>query len=188
MKRLCVVGLVTLVACAALAGGNPNVRGYIDFDPPHGVHRYLPAPYEVFYAYVCFADLDMGLTTVSFMLADPMVVCPGVFSPPSFTNILPGDLSIGHVFLGITLGSTECMTDPVVCVGYLTLFYLGGECCIELKDHPEYPRWVIDCNDPLEVDLYMRYPDSGAVGAYIACPPITPVEDISWGSIKALYR
>ena len=190
MKRLLIVGIVMLVAVTAFAGGNPNVKGYIDFSPPDRLHAYTPAPYETFSAYICFGDLDMGLAGCSFMINDVLLDCPGVFSPPSFTNILPGDLAIGNYLTGITLASTECMTDADVCVGYVTLFYLGGECCIELLDHPDYPRWVLDCNDPAEVDFYCVL-SHGSVGG-IVCPEgdcsASPVEDNTWGGIKALYR
>jgi len=74
--------MVMLVAVTAFAGGNPNVKGYIDFDPPNRVHSYMPAAYETFNAYICFGDLDMGLAGCSFMINDVLLDCPGVFSPP----------------------------------------------------------------------------------------------------------
>ena len=179
--------MIMAIAVPALAGGNPNVVGYIDFDPPNRVHSVMPAPYTAVVAYVCFGDLDMGLAGCSFMLNDVGADCPGVFAPdPGFTNLLPGDLAIGNYLTGITLASTECMTDPDVCVAYLSLFYLGGECCIELLDHPDYPRWVLDCNDPAQVDFYQLMAH-GSVGGGL-CPEISPVEDTTWGSIKAMYN
>jgi len=187
MKRLLIAGLVMLVATMAFAGGNPNVVGYIDFDPPNRVHYVTPPPYSTVLAYICFGDLDMGLAGCSFMVNDVGVTCPGVFAPdPGFTNLLPGDLAIGNYLTGITLASTECMPGPDVCVGTVSLFYLGGACCIELLDHPDYPRWVLDCNDPAQVDFYnvLAY---GSVGG-AECPPPTPVEDTTWGSIKAMYQ
>ena len=189
MKRLVVVGLAVLVATMAFAGGNPNVIGYIDFDPPNRVHYVTPPPYSTVLAYICFGDLDMGLAGCSFMVNSVEVDCPGVFGPgPGFTNLLPGDLAIGNYLTGITLASTECMTDPDVCVAYLSLFYLnpGGACCIELLDHPDYPRWVLDCNDPAQIDFYGLW-RQGNVGGWV-CPDPVPVEDSSWGSIKAMYQ
>jgi len=186
MKRLLIAGAVMLVATMAFAGGNPNVVGYIDFDPPNRVHEVMPAPYTTALAYICFGELDMGLAGCSFMINNVEVDCPGVFAPPSFTNVLPGDLAIGNYLTGITLASTECMTDPDVCVGYVTLFYLGGSCCIELLDHPDYPRWVLDCNDPAQIDFYQLIAH-GSVGGGL-CPDISPVEDATWGSIKAMYN
>jgi hypothetical protein len=189
MKRLLIVGLVMLVACSAFAAGNPNVTAYIDFDPPNQVHAYMPAPYETFNAYICFGGIDMGLTSASFMVTNVTTACPGVFAPPSFTNILPGDLAIGNIFTGITIASTGCEAGPDVCVGYLTLFYIGGSCCIEILDHPDYPRWITDCNDPAQVDYYCLLSNGSVGGA--ECPEGdcgSPVEDTTWGGIKALYR
>ena len=190
MKRLLIAGMVMLVAVTAFAGGNPAVNAYIDFDPPNKVHEYAPVPYETFDAYICFGDLTQGLTSASFYVKDPTVFCPGVFAPPSFTNILPGDLAIGNIFTGITVSSTGCEAPPDVCVGYLTLFYLGGECCLEILDHPESPRWITDCTEPyVEVDLYCVLSHGSIGGA--TCPDGdcgSPVEDATWGGIKALYR
>ncbi len=186
MKRLLIAGLVMLVATMAFAGGNPNVVGYIDFDPPNRIHYVTPAPYTTVLAYICFGDLDMGMAGASFMVSDVMVDCPDVFAPPSFTNLLPGDLAIGNYLTGITLASTDCMTDADVCVAYVSLYYLGGACCIELLDHPDYPRWVLDCNDPAQVDFYQLMAH-GSVGGGL-CPEISPVEDTTWGSIKAMYN
>jgi len=39
MNRLVAMAVVLLVASGALAGGNPNVVAYIDFDPPNRVHE-----------------------------------------------------------------------------------------------------------------------------------------------------
>ena len=187
MKRLLIAGLVMLVATMAFAGGNPNVVGYIDFDPPNRIHYVTPAPYTTVLAYICFGDLDLGMAGASFMVSDVGVDCPGVFAPdPGFTNLLPGDLAIGNYLTGITLASTDCMTDADVCVGYVSLYYLGGACCIELLDHPDYPRWLLDCNDPAEVDFYQHLAH-GSIGGAI-CPDASPVEDATWGSIKAMYK
>ena len=190
MRVLLVIGLTLSIAVTAFAGGNPLVSAYIDFDPPNRLHAYMPAPYETFNAYICFGNLDQGTTGASFFIADPGAVCPGVFAPASFTNILPGDLAIGNIFTGITLASTGCEDPPDVCVGYVTLFYLGGECCIEILDHPDYPRWVTDCSDPVDYDFYCLESHGSVGGA--PCPDgdcgASPTEDNTWGGIKALYR
>jgi hypothetical protein len=190
MKRLLIVGAIMLVAVTAFAGGNPDVKGYISFDAGNQVFEVSPAPYATVNAYICFTDLAMGLTSASFMITDVAAVCPGVFAPPSFVNLLPGDLAIGNVFTGITVASTGCEAPPTVCVGYVSLFYLGGECCVELLDHPEYPRWVTDCNDPADIDFYCVLSHGSVGGA--TCPDgdceINAVEDATWGGIKSLYR
>ena len=189
MRTFLTVLMVAAIAVPALAGGNPNVVAYIDFDPPNRIHAVDPAPYSTFNAYVCFGDLDMGLTSASFAIQDPLVSCPGAFAPPSFTNTLPGDLAIGNIWTGITLSSTGCEDPPEVCVGYLTLFYLGVPCCIEILDHPDYPRWITDCNDPAQVDFYCLSSHGSIGGA--SCPEgdcDSPTDESTWGSIKSLYR
>jgi hypothetical protein len=64
MRNALLVGLVVVAAVPALAGGNPGVRIYIDFDPPNYVFEYAPAPSELFRAYVCLDQLTEGLMSV----------------------------------------------------------------------------------------------------------------------------
>jgi hypothetical protein len=190
MRTFLALVMIVAMAAVAFAGGNPNVKGYIDFDPPNRVHEAMPAAYTTVNAYICFGDLGMGLTSASFRVTDVMAACPGAFAPPSFVNLLPGDLAIGNVFTGITVASTGCEPPPEVCVGYLSLFYLGVPCCVELLDHPDYPRWITDCNDPAQVDYYCVLANGSIGGA--PCPDgdcaASPVEDTTWGGIKSLYR
>ncbi|MFH1689297.1 MAG: hypothetical protein ABIE42_03565, partial [Candidatus Eisenbacteria bacterium] len=89
---------------------------------------------------------------------------------------------------GITLASTECMPGPDVCVGYVGMFYLGVPCCVQILPHPDFPLWVLDC-DPVEaqIDFYTLIAN-GDVGALDVCEPVVPVEDSTWGSIKAMYK
>jgi len=122
-----------------------------------------------------------GWTTISFRLSNPVMDCPGVMGTASFVNLLPGDLAIGGWDTGITIASTECLQSWPTVIGYLECFYLGGSCTISIEDHPDYPRWVVDCQDPGQV-FYYDVLDAG----YIAGG--SPVEDVSWGAIKSLYR
>ena len=186
MRTFLAMIMIVAIAVPAFAGGNPDVVGYIDFDPPNRVHSAMPEAYTTVLAYICIGDLDMGMTGVAFMINDTDVDCPDVFAITSFTNLLPGDLAIGHYLTGISLASTECVTGPDVSVAYMEFFYIGGACCIELQDHPEMPGWVTDCNDPAQVDYYELIAHGSIGGA--TCPEITPVEAATWGSIKALYK
>ncbi len=77
MKHVLIVGLVLAMAVTAFAGGNPNVKAYISFDQTGAgglIHEYMMTQYVGYNAYFCLTDLDLGMTTVSFMLTDPMVV------------------------------------------------------------------------------------------------------------------
>jgi hypothetical protein len=192
MKTAAISALVLMLVTGA-AWGNPLVGEwfYVDFDPPNFAHSVYPATYTAFDAYVMLdltASAETGFTTISFRLD----VTPGVSSPPSFTNLLPGDLAIGSWDSGVTLASTECITSFPAPVGYLTLFYLGTPGDIAIYDHPEYPRWVVNCEDPGQVFYYCVY-SHGGVGKEPEIGPTgdcggSPVENVTWSSLKSLYR
>lgn len=93
-------------------------------------------------------------------------------------------------FPGATVASPECLNGDPVIVGYVEFFYLGGACHLEIRDHDYYPRWVVDCGEPAEVDEYCVFRNAGIGGGM---PPVgdcpgTPVLDRSWGAIKSMYR
>jgi len=193
MHRLLILMLLVTLSATAHAGGNPAVRAYVDFDPPNYVHELTPAPYSMVHAYVCLDHLDIGMTVLSFRTTDVVQECPGVFATQNFITLLPGSMPFTitpWIPPGATLWSTECMgaSDPVVVVGRLEVFYLGGSCCYELRDHLDYPRWVVDCDDA--IDFYCVYMH-GSVGG-VPCPTgdcdEVPVELGTWGSVKTLYR
>jgi hypothetical protein len=196
MKSLLAILVIAAVATTAMAGDNPQVYAYISFDPAgdEAMNAVTPDPFTTVNAYFCLGCVT-GMTTVSFRLNNALVDCAGVMATQSFVNLLPGNLAIGDAFdsVGITIASTECMTNDPVIVGYGTYFYLGGECCIEILDHADYPRWVVDCNEPGQVDYYCLK-GHGSVGGAVCSPgedcPCggSPVEDATWGGIKSLYR
>ena len=171
MRHLLVAVLLLAVACAAFGSGeNPRVGAYMSFDQTGAgglIHEYQATPYVPFRTYVCFSQIDGGITAVSFALTDVLAENPGVFAPPTFVSLLPN--SVGDWSTGITLSSPECLTGQVVVVGYLELFpFMSWDCCIELLDHPTYPRRVVDCQDPGETNYY-RIISHGTLGdAY--CP------------------
>jgi hypothetical protein len=195
MKQLLIVCMVLAAAMTATAGLNPDIDAYISFDPAGdpGVNTIMPTAFTTVDAYLCLNQVGAGMTTISFRLNNALVDCAGVMATQSFVNLMPGNLMIGDPFddVGATIASTECMTmDPVI-VGYGTYFYLGGDCCIQILDHADYPRWIVDCQEPGQVDYYcLRGHGSIAAGV---CPDgeecdIVPVENETWGGIKALYR
>jgi hypothetical protein len=173
----------------ANAGGNPDVKGFIDFDPPNRVHEISAEPYTTVNAYICFGDLDVGLLGACFRINDVLAECPGVVASAGFTNTV-GGFTVGDVFEGIVVTALDCQGPPDANLGYLEIFYLGGECCVQLLDHPEYPRWAMDCGNPVEEDYYCVLSHGSIGGA--ACPDgdcgSTPVENSTWGTIKSLYR
>lgn len=191
MRAVAIAALVLLVAGTAIA--NPIVGEwlYIDFDPPNFAHRVDPPIYTAFDAYLML-DLtysgESGFASVSFRLD----VTPGVSSPPAFANLLPGNLGIGNWETGITLASTECITTFPAQVAVLSLYYLGTPGDVAIYDHPDYPRWLVNCDDPGMAFYYCMY-SFGGVGKDPAIGPVgdcggNPVEDVSWATIKSLYR
>jgi hypothetical protein len=186
--------MITLgIVLCGNAGANPIVGEwfYIDFDPPNFAHRVDPVPYTSFSGYVML-DLNQsaedGFASVSFRLD----YGAGMTTTPAFTNLLPGDLSIGLVEEGITVASTECITTFPAAIGRIDMFYLGVPGDVVILDHPEYPRWLVNCADPGEVFYYCVY-SNGGVGKDPDMGPMgdcggNPVEAASWTGIKSLYR
>ena len=195
MKQLLAICLVLAVAVTASAGLNPQVQAFISFDPAGdpAATSIEATPVTTVSAYFCLGCIEGGMTTVSVLFNDVLIDCPGVMATKAFVNMLPGNLAIGDPFDGgVTVASTECMvTDPVV-VGRIDMFYLGGACCVQILDHAEFPRWVVDCQDPGQVDTYCVLSHGSVSGGVCPdgeiCPCGTPVEDATWGGIKALYR
>jgi len=200
---IAVVVVALLVPAFALAGGNPGAKVFVTFTSPTPdnasvVNSVYPTQYTAFTAYLGATDLGMGMKSISFMMS----VTPGVSSPPSFTNLLPGDLAIGNWETGITISTGECQNydgdagreyiDPVI-FGTLELFYLGGTGDVMFLDHPEFPRWILDCTLPYsEVDYFCVWTHGGigkdAEPGDAECDGNTPVEGATWGAIKSLYR
>ncbi len=191
MKVATAVVLMLVLAVPALAGNNPNVAAHISFDPDGYVFRADPAPYttgEVFVV-LMYVSSDPyggigGFTTISLALQ----VDAGVSAPVSWSSLLPGGLSIGDWASGITLSSTECLSTDPIAIAAGSLFYLGNPGLINIVDHPDYPRWVVDCEDGVDFYCYesaggvLMDPPDGEL-----CGPV-PVETSTWGGIKALYR
>ena len=190
-------------------GGNPpppdrsGLGFFVDFSGSAQTHddvenRIDPWSGMFFYAYFGLVRLGVvddgadGLTMVSFAASIQLETV----IPLNFENLLPGDLSIGSWDEGITLVSTECISlsyGEVVYLGRLGLLYVMGSGDVLVVDHPEYPRWVVDCEEP-EGGLYSYcvWTHGGiakdALDGDYNCEPYTAVEQKSWGSIKAMYR
>lgn len=195
------------VPAFAQDGDNTTVKAFIHITPDAApvvptnnltVTNVLMSPtaYTSHRAYLGLTDLSTGFTVISFRLTNVMTSCPGVFGAASFVNLMPGNLVIGNPFdeIGATIASTNCLTAPFQIVGYASLFYLAdtGSCQIDILDHGQYPRWVVDCNTPGKVNYYCVWLNGGfgtaASSGDVECAANTPVEDATWTSIKALYR
>jgi len=185
MRTLLALLMVVAIAAPAFAAGNENITAYVTFDAGAEVSRVDPAAYSAGDVFVCLKNIDAGFTTVSFAVA----IDAGVSAPAAWTSLLPGGLAIGDYATGITLSSTDCMTGEYVCLCSGSLFYLGVPGMVSIIDHPDYPRWVVDCNDG--VDFYCLEMNGGVLMDPVATGEdcsVSPVETETWGGIKALYR
>ena len=190
MSRLLALGLVAVMVSSVSAGGNPDVRIYIDFDPPNYVHSIEPEVYTAARAHVCLDQIGDGVSSVSFRLPDLATDCPGVFAPASWVCNWYHCGFMPSYDGNVVAANLECVHGEPSVVVFADLFYLGGECCVGIRDHTDYPRWVVDCSDPGQVDFYCLL-SRGSVGGGLCpegdCPPV-PVEPGTWGTIKSLYR
>lgn len=189
LKTAMVVVLCLTTAVVAAANPSPSENFYISFDPAGSrMHEIDPTPNTTVSAYVV-ADLSdygvNGFTTASFRLSDPREDFPGAFTAATFVNLL--DLAVGDWDEGITVASVECMSWPVV-IGRLDCFYLGGPASICILDHPDYPHWITDCNDPGQLWFYEETVSGRIAGGDGICDQAAPVEDVTWSVIKAMYR
>ena len=191
MKYVMAVLLVVVLAVSvSTADQNSNCKVFVTFassptDYAGMTNRADPASYTAFDAYFGILDYQC-FTAVSFMVG----VTPGMSSPGSYEALLPGGMSIGAFEAGTTVGSTECVVAGPVAVGVGHYFYLNVPGDIMILDHPDFPRWVVDCNDA--VDSYCVFMNGGvckdAELGEVGCDGISAVEASSWGGIKALYR
>ena len=196
MRRTAIAGIILIAAVTAMGGENPDVRLYVDFDPPNYVHGIEPELYTSYDAYICVDCLgteqsEGGIEEIYFRVD----VTGSIYSLVSFSPLVTAHIPItwpeidGDIFLWMV----DCLTDDPCPLVAVHLFCLGGSGCILINDHNELPRWVYDCN--LELDYYCVYSHGSVAGG--ECPPGDPgcdcsggtaVQSSTWGSMKALYR
>ena len=189
------LAIIVAMACSisAVAGDNPDCQVCIDFSGTANSwadvqSRVDPVLYETFDAYICIYGIN-AFAGICFM----GYVTPGVSLATGFTSLLPGGgIVAGSWDTGVIMVPFDCHTERFLYVGKLSLVYGGTPGDIMILDHPEYPLWVIDCSDPGELDFYCVWMHGGvckdALEGDEECFPVVPVEDATWGSVKALYR
>jgi hypothetical protein len=176
---LVLLSLFALVL-SATAEQNPDIRIYLDADPPNGIHEIDPAPSTVFDVYVCLDSFGSGggtRGTAFLFIRNFQAFKLGQ------TNLL-GGLDFGDVEVDgwtAAAGADCVMPDPhgIVVVGRVEYLFVDGTGTVTIVPHPGTGRAVLDC-DFLEDDQYDIGP-SLVVGS-------NPVERVSWGAVKALYR
>ncbi|MBD3366585.1 MAG: hypothetical protein GF405_00255 [Candidatus Eisenbacteria bacterium] len=191
MARTAIAVLLT-VGLVSTALANPILGEwfYVDFDPPNYQHTIEPAPYTPAEGYLVL-NLEYAwpqdATAVSFRVD----IVPWPDAEPAFEALQPFSITEGTWREGVTLSLGECLdlSQPTP-VARFSFMYAGGAHDVFILDHPDYPRWLLDCSDPPELRMYCVYAN-GAVGKpdYIGgdCAG-NPVERSSWGTIKTMYR
>ena len=195
---MAVLLVVVLAVAPAMAGENLNSKMFVTFADTSLVADYQgledgrrvdPAAYTAFDAYFGLLDYYC-FTGICFKVENT----PGMSSPAAYDPLLPGGLSIGGFETGVTVVSSLSLDSAtygpfyIVAVGHY--FYLDSPGEIVIGDHPDFTRWVVDCND--EHDEYCLW-QNGGVGMDPTpveedCFGDVPVEASSWGVIKSLYR
>jgi len=191
MRTALVIIVVAACSISAVAGDNPDSQMCIDFSGTATSwsdvqSRIDPDLYEGFDAYLCIYGINAfaGICFTGY-------VTPGMSATTGFSCLLPGCCVAGAWDEGVVLASSDCHTERFLYVAKISLVYLGTPGDVMILDHPEYPRWVIDC-DLSEADYYCVWMHGGvgkdALEGDEECFPVVPVEDATWGSVKALYR
>ncbi len=194
MRLVLTVLLIALLAVSALAGQNPDIRLYLDFDPPNGVHRIDVPEDTVVFIYIvldCFG-LEGGLR--AFTLCFERTFGASAHDELSFL----GGLFMGDVEdpeLGFVAAAGEDCVYPdengMIVAGYVQYYYTGPPGHVRVVPTNLDPMLTTDCN--IALDTYCvaanagigADPPPGHPGCYCG---VVPVEDASWGTIKALYR
>jgi hypothetical protein len=184
--------LVALLPVATMAGQNPDIQIYLDADPSNFVHEVCPDASGTFDVYVCLTCFgpDGGTRGTAFLLTRTFQGFK-----LSQTSLL-GGLDFGDAEVdGWTLAAgADCVypdVDDVVCVGVIQYLYLGVPGTLDIGPHPGTGREVLDCD--FQSDFYCVLanlgvcvpPNPGEDGC--ECPS-NPVNETTWGRLKAMYR
>ena len=210
MKHVLIAAVVVALAVPAVAGFNPNCKMFVHLDTDTTCDAYdnatvvneilSPTAYTQYYAFIGLTECGVlegappeqnGVKVASFAVNNIMADYPGVVGAQSFVNLL--DLAIGDPWTGgITNSSIACRPAPFVLLGYVQIFYLTGGCTIEVVDHADYARWIVDCQEPGKVDYYCVWKQAGlgmvAPAGDLDCAANTLTEESTWGAIKAMYN
>ena len=179
---------VLLVAAGAYA--NPiAIDMYVDFDPPNGVFSVYPAPYTTVNAYIV-AELgyltgeDVYAVSFDVDLMFNAAVITGSFVPafPTYT--------VQIVENGIVVVAEDCISVFPATLGYVPIFYTGGQDYVQINPHAYNGNTFVTCGSMEEHDYC--YVMDGGLGIEPQPPRDlcgSPVrDDITWGAIKSLYR
>ena len=194
MKRSLIAVVVLVVALPASAAQNPDIRIYLDADPPNMVHQICPAPDDVLDVFVCLDCFGPGGGTRGTVFRFIRT-----FGGVKIAQVsLLGGLDLGDVddIQGWSIVTGEDCIYPdengIVVAARVSYLYTGPPGTLDIAPTATLPRRVLDCNYT-DDDLFCILaslgvcmpPNPGEVGCY--CGEV-PVKETSWGSVKALYR
>jgi len=169
---------------------NSDAQMWVSFDWGCNLECVVwPDPGELIQSNVVLDNAGVGMSSIAFRLS----LTSGMSTAPVFENLLPGGLSVGEWDTGIVLYTEQCVADMPIPVARLSFTYTGSPGDILIQDHPEFPRWVVDCSETGEVDYYCveshggvgREPEPGDCPETIVDPIDQPV---SWGMLKRLFK
>jgi hypothetical protein len=193
MRRYAAVALTLLVAQAALADQNPDIRVFLDLEPPTGVTRIDPEPNTAFNVYIvmdCFSPSG-GLRGIRVAFRRTFgAICMGEVC-------VPGGMELGNVedpHAGWMAAFFDCAypdENGSVVVGYVQYYYTGPPgniriirtefepgACIDC--YCDYDYWCVAGNFGVGEDPPLAEPDCQC--------GTTAVVESSWSAIKAFYR
>jgi len=205
MKKLLIALLVLAFALPALADQNPYLAIFCDADMDTGtapVTEICPDPNGMFDVYVCFDRFGPLGDGVGGGMLGAAFLFDRTFGGIKLTQVnMLGGLGFGDVEVdgwAITAGADCQFPDAsgvlvAASVGYL---YLGTPGTITILAHPVDGAVGSDCDNLFDtwcVPSTVSHGFDGHFGVCTAppsgdCQPVSPVEDATWGAIKALYR
>jgi hypothetical protein len=193
MKRALIALMVLALAVPAFAGQNPNIRAFISFDTSCD-----PGPY-IHRTDVCTGFVDSYFVLDNFGPDGGMRQVSMTWTTSGFgmafaaVYYLPGAQAIGgpdNVEDGWVISGNDCVypNECGIVVVLKQTYFVNGPGTITITPNPVDGTLVTDCL--FDADFYCVLANGGLCMDPPAgdCPPPSPVEDSTWGSIKALYR
>jgi hypothetical protein len=197
--RMRSIAIALIVVCVSgVAFSNPGpATDYLYFDVGGGANCIWPLENETFTVTVYLGDLGLftedGITEISLRF-DRTFEGIKLGQTSWLYGSESGDIEDSGLTLSTPLG--ECATPnqfgliPIISVEYL---YLGGPGTITPAAHASAGNSLVNCYDVgVTWYLYGNFETGGTVGVGMeppeGCLGGTPVADVSWGVVKALYR
>jgi len=192
--RYCAVLLATLLLVGSgLAGQNPDIRVYLDFDPPSGVDRIDPDVGTFFNVYIlldCFGPAG-GCRGVALAFERTF---GGVLGAQ--VNLLGGldfgnveDAHIGWVYAA----GADCVypdSSGILVTAYVTYYYTGPPGWLRILRTEIDQGLTVDCDFEGDYFCIAGHAGVGAdpPAAEVCSCGTSAVRSSSWGTMKALYR